>query len=117
MKSIKISITTLILLFVAGMTLFIGHEAISSSKSDQYRPKLLMSLPFYCNQPDGMTFAPGSKDIYLTCPNFTDPSYPGMIVKVDTDNELSFFCTLPVHPETKNRRTSNRLWDLLDGSQ
>lgn len=100
MKSIKTSII-LILLFIVGITLFIEYDAIGSSKSDQYRPKLLMSLLFYCNQPDGMTFAPESKDIYLSCPNFTEPSYPGMIVKVSTDNELSFFCTVPVHPETK----------------
>ena len=93
------------LLCVAGMILLAGYSTADTSNSatgtDQYRPRLFMALPDYCNQPDGMTFDPETNDIYLSCPNFNNPSYPGVIMKFSTDNELSFFCTVPVDSETK----------------
>lgn len=65
-----------------------------------HQPALLLSLPKSCNTPDGMTLAPTHGDIILSCPNFNDPNYPGVLVKIDVQNRLTPFFTLPTHPET-----------------
>ena len=65
------------------------------------KPKLLLSLPKSCNTPDGMTLDEKTGDIILSCPNFNDPNYPGVLMKITPDNKLEPFFKLPAHPETK----------------
>jgi len=86
----------LVLLFA-----LIGCGGTASRKcTDAYQPQLFLSLPDYCNTPDGMTL--DCKDnIILACPNFNDTEYPGVLMKIDTKNRLSLFYPMPVHPETK----------------
>jgi len=56
-------------------------------------------LPDYCNTPDAMALlADGS--VLLSVPNFTDPTAPGVIMKLASNDEVSVFCRLPLHPET-----------------
>lgn len=63
------------------------------------QPKLYKSLPDTCNTPDGMTLAPDG-NIILACPNFNEPEYPGILMKIDKNDEFTKFCDLPAHPET-----------------
>ena len=56
-------------------------------------------LPDYCNTPDAMAIlADGS--IILSVPNFTDPTSPGVLMKIARNDEVSLFCRLPLHPQT-----------------
>ncbi len=56
-------------------------------------------LPDYCNTPDAMAvLADGT--IILSVPNFTDPTSPGVLMRVSTNDQVSLFCKLPPHPET-----------------
>jgi len=57
-------------------------------------------LPDYCNTPDAMALlADGS--MILSVPNFTDPTSPGVLMKVSAQDEVSLFCRLPLHPQTQ----------------
>ncbi|NUQ61336.1 MAG: alpha/beta fold hydrolase [Pirellulales bacterium] len=56
-------------------------------------------LPGYCNTPDAMAVLPGG-EIILSAANFTDPTSPGVLLKIAPNDEVSLFCRLPVHPET-----------------
>ncbi len=38
--------------------------------------------------------------IILSVPNFTDPTSPGVLMKVAPDDGVSLFCKLPLHPQT-----------------
>ena len=71
-----------------------------AAENEKYRPKLFLDLPEYCNTPDGMTLD-RDNNIFLSCPNFCNPDYPGIIVKIDPQNQMSIFLSCPVHPETK----------------
>lgn len=65
-----------------------------------YRPSLFLSLPSTCNTPDGMTLD-ASGNIILSCPNFNEPQYPGLLMRIDRQNRLTdYFAALP-HPDTK----------------
>jgi len=58
-----------------------------------------IQLPDYCNTPDAMAvLADGS--LILSVPNFTDPTSPGVLMKIGPDDEVSLFCKLPLHPQT-----------------
>ena len=57
-------------------------------------------LPPWCNTPDGMTLMDNG-DVLLSCPNFNDTTYPGVIMKLDRANAVSIFIPCPVHPGTK----------------
>ncbi len=65
-----------------------------------YRPRLLLSLPETCNTPDGMTLDEETGDVYLSCPNFNDPNFPGVLMKITPSNKLEKFFDLPAHAET-----------------
>ncbi len=65
------------------------------------KPKLAVAFPDFGNTPDGMTLDDKTGDIFLASPNFNDPSYPGMILKIDKKNNYSIYYVPPVHPETK----------------
>ncbi len=65
-----------------------------------YRPQLYLSLPEYCNTPSGMTLD-DENNILLSCPNFNNPSFPGLIMLITPQNKLKLFYALPVNPTTK----------------
>ncbi len=56
-------------------------------------------LPDSCNTPDAMAVLPGGT-IILSVPNFTDPTSPGVLMKITPDDQVSLFCKLPRHPQT-----------------
>ncbi len=57
-------------------------------------------LPDTCNTPDAMALL-SDGSLILSVPNFTDPTSPGVLMKVSPKDEVSLFCRLPLHPETK----------------
>jgi sugar lactone lactonase YvrE len=63
-------------------------------------PPAVVRMPPWCNTPDGMTLLDDGT-VLLACPNFNDPTYPGVIMSLDRGNALSLFFPCPVHPETK----------------
>lgn len=56
-------------------------------------------LPQFCNTPDAMAVLPDG-NIILSVPNFTDPTSPGVLMKVSPQNEVSLYAKLPAHPQT-----------------
>jgi len=63
------------------------------------KPRIAVLLPDMCNTPDGMVLGPDGF-IYLSCPNFNDPSYAPRIVRLSPDGQLIDVGELPGHPET-----------------
>ena len=89
-----------VVLMLAGLVALGGCEAADTGAGGA-KPTLLLSLPDKCNTPDGMTLDPKTGDIFLACPNFNDTKYPGILMKIDTQNKLTHFFDMPPHPETK----------------
>ncbi|MDZ7615751.1 MAG: alpha/beta fold hydrolase, partial [Patescibacteria group bacterium] len=56
-------------------------------------------LPDYCNTPDAMALL-ADGNVILSVPNFTDPTSPGVLMKVSPQDEVTLFCRLPLHPKT-----------------
>ncbi|MHB8866861.1 MAG: NHL repeat-containing protein [Pirellulaceae bacterium] len=56
-------------------------------------------LPDYCNTPDAMAVL-ADDNMILSVPNFTDPTYPGVLMKIAPNDEVSLFCKLPPLPQT-----------------
>ncbi|MEA1951572.1 MAG: alpha/beta fold hydrolase [Planctomycetota bacterium] len=56
-------------------------------------------LPDYCNTPDAMALL-ADGNIILSVPNFTDPTSPGVLMKISPDDKVSLFYRLPPHPAT-----------------
>ncbi len=83
-------------LIAAGLT----AGAAQAAEGTKLRPKLFLDLPVYCNTPDGMTLDK-ENNILLSCPNFCNPDYPGIIVKIDPRNQMSVYFPCPAHAETK----------------
>ena len=67
---------------------------------EQVSPPSVVRMPPWCNTPDGMTLLDDGT-VLLSCPNFNDTTYPGVIMKLDRANAVSIFFPCPVHPETK----------------
>lgn len=61
--------------------------------------QLLVELPDKANTPDGMTLLPDG-NIIVSCPNFNDPSFPPILMKITPDDKAEVFYELPPHPET-----------------
>ena len=89
-----------VVLMLAGLVALGGCEAADTGAGGA-KPTLFLSLPDSCNTPDGMTLDPKTGDIFLACPNFNDTKYPGILMKIDTQNKLTHFFDMPPHPETK----------------
>jgi sugar lactone lactonase YvrE len=68
-------------------------------EKDRYKPQLLLELPDTCNTPDGMRLDPAG-DVILSCPNFNDLNYPGVLMKITKDNRLEPYFAMPPHPVT-----------------
>ncbi len=88
------------LIKVFSIAVLFALSAISCLSQAQKKATLFLNLPEYCNTPDGMTLSKDN-DIYLSSPNFNNPLFPGVIMKISPKNELSIFYTMPAHPETK----------------
>ncbi|MBN1343683.1 MAG: SMP-30/gluconolactonase/LRE family protein [Phycisphaerae bacterium] len=63
------------------------------------KPALFMTLPDQCNTPDGMTLAPDG-NIILSCPNYNNDKFPGILMMITPGNELKEYFRLPMHPGT-----------------
>ena len=61
--------------------------------------KLQIDLPDYCNTPDAMAVL-SDGTIILSVPNFTDPTYPCVLMKISRDNNVMLYSKLPPHPVT-----------------
>jgi len=86
-------------LMLAGLVVLGGCEAQPTAPQGA-KPSLLLSLDDKYNTPDGMTLDPKTGDIILSCPNFNDTKYPGVLVKIDPQNTLTHYFDMPLHPET-----------------
>ena len=95
-----------------------AHAAAPAAKT---LPRAIL-LPDYCNTPDAMAVLPDG-NIILSVPNFTDPTSPGVLMKIAPDDAVSLFCKLPAHPQTGllvglNREAHvPRSWMTLFGQQ
>src|SRR5512136_264910 len=56
-------------------------------------------LPDFCNTPDAMAVLDDGS-IILSVPNFTDPTSPGVLMKIAPDDRVSLFAKLPLHAQT-----------------
>ena len=65
----------------------------------QTSSKLLVTLPDFCPTPDGMAID-GAGNLVVACPNFADTSYPGCVVRVSPDGQVTKWFDVPAHPET-----------------
>ena len=87
--------------FSLGVTILMAAAGLArAAENEKYRPKLFLDLPECCNTPDGMTLD-SQNNILLSCPNFCNADYPGIIVKINPQNQMSIYFSCPVHPETK----------------
>jgi len=58
-----------------------------------------IALPDFCNTPDAMAVCRDGS-LILSVPNFTDPSSPGVLMRITPDDQVSRFARLPLHPQT-----------------
>ncbi len=85
---------------VSGDTTYVPEK--NTPNTDSLRPKLFLKLPDSCNTPDGLALD-SSGDIYLSMPNFNDPTATARIYKItQADTMLHPFVDLPVRPDTKH---------------
>jgi sugar lactone lactonase YvrE len=88
---------------VASLVLFCGFLSPASGAAEgqaKYRPSLYMELPEYCNTPDAMA-VDGQGNLIVSVPNFNDPTYPGILLKITPDRTRRIAFPMPVHPDTK----------------
>jgi sugar lactone lactonase YvrE len=86
---------------IAVFSLF-GLSAAQAANAPSAKPARVpraIVLPDYCNTPDAMAVLPDG-NIILSVPNFTDPTSPGVLMKITPNDEVSLFCKLPLHPQT-----------------
>ncbi|NLX56324.1 MAG: hypothetical protein GXY58_14540 [Planctomycetaceae bacterium] len=74
------------------------QAADAPSANQRVVPRAIV-LPDYCNTPDAMAVL-ANNDILLSVPNFTDPTSPGVLMRITPQDEVSLFCKLPLHPQT-----------------
>lgn len=95
-KSFVVLVMAMVMVILNGC----GGAAGGGAVTEVARPALFLTLPDYCNTPDGMTLDSETGNIILAAPNFNDESYPGVLLKIDPENNVSLFYAMPVHPET-----------------
>jgi len=88
-----------VVLMLAAVAALAGCEA-QPPAPEGAKPSLFLSLDDKYNTPDGMTLDSGTGDIILSCPNFNDTKHPGVLVKIDPQNNLTPYFDMPPHPET-----------------
>lgn len=90
-KNVSLTVS-LAMLLVAGCANPPGERAARGAG-------LQIDLPDYCNTPDAMAVL-SDGTIILSVPNFTDPTSPGVLMKVSRDNKVTLYSKLPAHPAT-----------------
>ncbi|MGA2764165.1 MAG: SMP-30/gluconolactonase/LRE family protein [Spirochaetia bacterium] len=63
------------------------------------QPRLFARLPDYVSTPDGMAID-SEGNLVLACPNYADPSMPGVLLKFDRSGKAAKWVDVPVSPET-----------------
>jgi sugar lactone lactonase YvrE len=86
-------------IFVLSLVASIPATAADPAPAASRSVPRAIALPDTCNTPDAMAVL-ASGDIVLSVPNFTDPTSPGVLMKVTPDDQVSLFCKLPVDPQT-----------------
>jgi hypothetical protein len=56
--------------------------------------RLLVTLPDYCNTPDGMCLLP-DKSVIVSVPNFNDETKPPVLMRITADNQVEKFHEFP----------------------
>ena len=94
-------IVSVAILFVVGCTNLRCPQTTGTGdgKPSAKQAKLQIDLPDYCNTPDAMAVL-SDGTIILSAPNFTDPTSPGVLMKVSRDNNVMLYSKLPAHPVT-----------------
>ena len=80
----------------------LGFGGVSTAQDDARplkQPKLLARLPEICPTPDGLAID-ADGNVIVACPNFGDKTHPAVLMKIDPENRVRLFATVPVHPET-----------------
>jgi len=81
-----------------GMLWLAAAQAADTPPKPAATPRAIV-LPEFCNTPDAMAVLRNG-DIILSVPNFTDPTSPGVLMKITPDDQVSLYCKLPLHPQT-----------------
>ena len=76
-----------------------AHVPVKTCGEPQFRPKLLLRLGNDCNTPDGMRLLRSTGEMFVACPNFNEPKYPGKIMKITPGNKWELVCMMPPHPD------------------
>jgi sugar lactone lactonase YvrE len=87
------------MLTIAAASTVARQAEAQSPNPPKKQAELLVTLPDYCNTPDGMCLAPDG-NIIVSVPNINDQSQPAVLMKVTPDNQLELFYPCPLHPET-----------------
>lgn len=77
-----------------------GPRATRTCGDPQFRPKLLLRVGDDCNTPDAVRLLPATGEMFVACPNYNDPKFPGKIMKITPDNRWELVTVLPPHPQT-----------------
>jgi len=62
-------------------------------------PRLLARLPEICPTPDGMVLGADGR-VILTCPNYAEPTHPGVLLVLDAQDRPRLLVRVPTHPRT-----------------
>lgn len=74
-----------------------------SKQNDLINSKLFVELPDYCPTPDAFALAPDGS-LTLSCPNYADNTKPGILVRIDSDKNVTKLCEVPGVKEGKSAR-------------
>jgi hypothetical protein len=77
------------LLIAAAVALGAPSASMAASQA-----RLLVTLPDYCNTPDGMCLMP-DRSIIVSVPNFNDETKPPLLMRITTDNKAEKFYEFP----------------------
>jgi sugar lactone lactonase YvrE len=69
-------------------------EGAPSPQTPAPRAELLVTLPDYCNTPDGMALLKDNS-IIVSIPNFNDETKPPLLIRLTTDNQVEKFYEFP----------------------
>ena len=72
--------------------------------------ELFCVLPNYVCTPDGMAIDRDG-NLVISCPNYAEDFYPGMVVRIDKQGNVKKWFEVPVHPETGIARNMGIAFD------
>jgi len=88
-------ILTAALCLVAGTAI----NAVANEPPAMQTPQLFVTLPDFCPTPDAFAID-REGNLIVSCPNFSDTSKPGCIIKIDTEGNVRKWFNVPTRPET-----------------